>query len=42
VLALIPQALFRQWQEEMRRLTASAEPAGPSGEKGESGKGGKP
>ena len=39
--ALIPQAPFRQWQEEMHRLTAAAEPAGPSAEKGESGKGGK-
>jgi hypothetical protein len=38
VLALIPQAPFRQWQEEMRRLTATADPAGPSGEKGETGK----
>ena len=39
--ALIPQAPFRQWQEEMRRLTAAAEPAGPPREKGETGKGGK-
>jgi hypothetical protein len=39
--ALIPQAPFRQWQEEMQRLTAAAEPAVPSGEKGETGKGGK-
>ena len=35
---LVPQAPFRQWQEEMHRLTASAKPAGPSPEKGESGK----
>jgi hypothetical protein len=35
---LVPQASFRQWQEEMHRLTATAKPAGPSGEKGESGK----
>jgi hypothetical protein len=41
VLALIPLELFRQWQEEMHRLTASAAPAGPSREKGESSKGGK-
>jgi hypothetical protein len=39
--ALIPQEPFRQWQEEMQRLTAAAEPAGPSGEKGETDKGGK-
>ena len=39
--ALIPQEPFRQWQEEMQRLTAAAEPAGPSGEKGEAGKGGR-
>jgi hypothetical protein len=39
VLAL--QAPFRQWQEEMHRLTASAKPAGPVPEKGESGKGDK-
>jgi hypothetical protein len=38
VLALIPQAPFRQWQAEMRRLTASAEPAGPKGGQGQSGK----
>jgi hypothetical protein len=36
--ALVPQAPFRQWQEEMRRLTASAKPAGPSPEKSEGGK----
>ena len=41
VTALIPQAPFRQWQEEMHRLTATAEKAGPSPEKGETGKGGK-
>ena len=41
VLALIPRAPFRQWQEEMHRLTASAGPAGPSAEKGETGRGGK-
>ena len=40
-MALVPQAPFRQWQEEMHRLTVAAEPAGPSQEKGESGKGGK-
>jgi hypothetical protein len=39
--ALIPLAPFRQWQEEMHRLTASAKPGGPSPEKGETGKGGK-
>jgi hypothetical protein len=39
--ALIPLAPFRQWQEEMHRLTAAAKPGGPSPEKGESGKGGK-
>ena len=38
VLALAPRAPFRQWQEEMHRLTASAEPAKPSAEKSESGK----
>ena len=41
VLALVPLAPFRQWQEEMRRLTVSAEPTGPSPEKGETGRGGK-
>jgi Domain of unknown function (DUF4340) len=41
VMALIPVAPFRQWQEEMQRLTAAAKPAGPSGEQGETGKGGK-
>jgi hypothetical protein len=40
-MALVPLAPFRQWQEEMHRLTASAEKTGPSPEKGESGKGGK-
>jgi hypothetical protein len=39
--ALIPREPFRQWQEEMRRLTVAAEPAEPSREKGETGKGGK-
>jgi hypothetical protein len=38
---LVPQAPFRQWQEEMHRLTASAKPAAPAPEKGESGKGDK-
>ena len=33
-LALVPLAPFRQWQEEMRRLTVSAEPTGPSTRKG--------
>jgi hypothetical protein len=35
---LAPLAPFRQWQEEMHRLTASAKPAEPSPEKAESGK----
>ena len=39
--ALIPRAPFRQWQEEMHRLTAVAKPAGPPPEKGENGKVGK-
>ena len=39
VTALIPRAPFRQWQEEMRRLTATAGKAGKSPEKGEAGKG---
>jgi hypothetical protein len=39
--ALISQAPFRQWQTEMHRLTAVAEPAGPLPEKGDNGKGGK-
>jgi hypothetical protein len=38
---LIPLEPYRQWQAEMQRLTAAAEPAGPSREKGETGKGGK-
>jgi hypothetical protein len=38
VTVLAPLGPFRQWQEEMHRLTASAKPAGPSPEKGESGK----
>ena len=38
---LVPLAPFRQWQEEMRRLTAAAKPGGPSPEKSEGGKGGK-
>jgi hypothetical protein len=38
---LITPAPFRQWQEEMRRLTVAAESAGPPREKGETGKGGK-
>ena len=37
-LALVPQAPFRQWQEEMRRLTVSAEPARGQGERGKGGK----
>ena len=41
VTVLVPLAPFRQWQEEMHRLTASAKPAGPPPEKGESGKGDK-
>ncbi|MDP2046853.1 MAG: DUF4340 domain-containing protein [Deltaproteobacteria bacterium] len=32
---------FRQWQAEMQRLTAAAEPAGPPQEKGEGDKGSK-
>ncbi|MBU4234148.1 MAG: DUF4340 domain-containing protein [Proteobacteria bacterium] len=39
--ALIPRAPFRQWQEEMHRLTAAAEPAGSSRETGKGGKGSK-
>jgi hypothetical protein len=39
--ALVRQGPFRQWQEEMRRLTAAAKPGGPSPKKSESGKGGK-
>ena len=38
---LIPLEPFRQWEAEMHRLTAAAEPSGPSPEKGEGGKGGK-
>jgi hypothetical protein len=38
--ALIPREPFRQWQAEMQRLTAAAEPAGPSTEKGGTGKAG--
>jgi hypothetical protein len=41
VTALIPQAPFRQWQEEMHRLTVTAAKAGKSPAKGETGKGGK-
>jgi len=37
--ALIPREPFRQWQEEMRRLTVAAESAGPPREKGETGQG---
>jgi hypothetical protein len=36
--ALIAPEPFRQWQEEMHRLTAAAQPAGPSQEKGEGNK----
>ena len=39
--ALIPQAPFRQWQEEMHRLTVTAGKAEKSPEKGETGRGGK-
>lgn len=38
---LIPPEPFRQWQAEMQRLTAAAEPAGLSGEKGAGDRGGK-
>jgi len=38
---LIAREPFHQWQAEMQRLTAAAEPAGPSGRQGEAGKGGK-
>jgi hypothetical protein len=34
---LVPQAPFRQWQEEMRRLTVAAEPAGKAQPKGTGG-----
>jgi hypothetical protein len=37
--ALVPTAPFRQWQEEMHRLTATARKAGESQEKGGSGQG---
>jgi len=37
--ALVPTAPFRQWQEEMHRLTVTARKAGKSQEKGESGQG---
>jgi hypothetical protein len=40
VTALIPLAPFRQWQEEMRRLTVTAGESGKSQEKGETGKAG--
>jgi hypothetical protein len=39
--AVTPLAPFRQWQEEMHRLTATTEKTGPSPEKSESGQGGK-
>jgi hypothetical protein len=35
---LIPREPFRQWQEEMQRLTVAAEPAGPSRETVKGGK----
>jgi hypothetical protein len=38
---LIAQAPFRQWQEEMQRLTAAAEPAGEPPEKGAADQGSK-
>jgi hypothetical protein len=41
VTVLVAQGPFRQWQEEMRRLTASAEPAGTPKQKGAGGKAGK-
>jgi hypothetical protein len=41
VTALIPLAPFRQWQEEMRRLTVTAGEGGKSPQKGENGKVGK-
>jgi len=37
--ALIPQAPFRQWQDEMQRLTAAAKKIVPAPEKGEGDKG---
>jgi hypothetical protein len=39
--ALIPQAPFRQWQEEMNQLTATAKKTVPAQEKGKTPKGGK-
>ncbi len=39
--ALVPTAPFRQWQEEMHRMTATARKAGESQEKGASGQGSK-
>ncbi|MGA9755764.1 MAG: DUF4340 domain-containing protein [Desulfobaccales bacterium] len=39
VMTQIPQAPFRQWQEEMHRLTASTGKTGAAPEKGESAKG---
>jgi hypothetical protein len=41
VTALIPLAPFRQWQEEMRRLTVTAGEGGKSPQPGKAGKGGK-
>jgi hypothetical protein len=38
VTVLVAQGPFRQWQEEMRRLTASAEPAGTPKQEGAGGK----
>jgi hypothetical protein len=37
--ALVPTAPFRQWQEEMHRLTVTARKAGESPEKGKGGQG---
>ncbi len=42
VIALIPQTAFRQWQEEMHRLTVSAEKPGPAAGKGQAAPGAKP
>jgi hypothetical protein len=39
--ALVPRTPFRQWQEEMHRLTAPPKPTGPPAEKGKTGRGGK-
>jgi hypothetical protein len=39
--ALVPTTPFRQWQEEMHRLTATARKAGESQGKGKSGQGGR-